>query len=210
MQPRITGLEPDPARPDAVRVVVNGKIFCTVPAATVATHGLAIGQPADGEFRDRTDRAADIEAAWRTLLRSLERRSFARHDLGRRLIRKGHPPEAVEAALTRADDAGLLDDAAFARQFVQSRAERGRGPARLTRDLQAMGIPRGLIDDAVRARWPEPADTTVSAEQVATRRAAQLKNLPPDVRRRRLLAYLGRRGFSGSAVSDIVRRLTRT
>jgi regulatory protein len=208
LPPRITGIEPDPSRPDAVRVVVNGKIFCTVPASSVATEGLVIGQAVDEQVRERTGRAADAEAAWRTLLRALERRAFARNDLGRRLARKGHLPEAVEAALERAAQAGLLDDAAYARQYVQSRAARGRGPARVARDLQALGVPRPLIDTAVAAEWPDPSDATASAEAVAVRRATQLKGLPPEVRRRRLLAYLGRRGFSGSAVSDIVRRLT--
>ena len=53
---------------------------------------------------------------------------------------------AVEAALERATGLGLLDDAAYARNYVQTRAARGRGPSRLIRDLLAMGVQRSLID----------------------------------------------------------------
>ena len=72
--------------------------------------------------------AADSEAAFRTALRALERRSFARADLGRRLVRKGHPAAAVDVALGRLLARGLLDDAAFA-WATPSAEHRGRGPA---------------------------------------------------------------------------------
>ena len=124
------------------------------------------------------------------VLTALERRSFARVDLGRRLIRKGHPRPAVDAALERAAGLGLLDDIEFARTYVQTRAARGRGPARLTRDLMAMGVERGLIDQAL-----------------AAKRVAQLGDLPRQVKRRRVLAYLARRGFAGRDISELVARI---
>jgi regulatory protein len=127
--------------------------------------------------------------------------------LGRRLLRKGHPRAAVEAALERAAALGLLDDAAFARNFVQSRAARGRGPSRLIRDLLGMGVERSLIDRALAAEWPEGADRSSLPLALATKRAAQLGALPRQVKRRRLLAYLARRGFSGREVTEMVERV---
>ncbi len=76
---------------------------------------------------------------------------------------KAIPRPAVEAALERIPSLGLLDDAAYARNYVQTRAARGRGPARLTRDLLAMGVERSLIDRALDAEWPEGSDRTRGA-----------------------------------------------
>src|SRR2546423_10238099 len=126
--PRIPALEPDPRRPEAVRVEVDGIRFGTVPRELVATDHLAVGRELDPALQDRLGAAADIEAAYRTALRALEVRSFARGDLARRLSRKGHPRPALEAALERIHGLGLLDDAAYARNYVQTRAARGRGP----------------------------------------------------------------------------------
>jgi SOS response regulatory protein OraA/RecX len=42
---------------------------------------------------------------------------------------------------------------------------------------------------------------------LASKRAAQLRDLPRHVRRRRVLAYLARRGFSGREVSEMVGKL---
>jgi regulatory protein len=137
----------------------------------------------------------------------VERRSFARADLGRRLRRKGHAAEAVEAALGRLGERGYLDDAAFAANYVETRAARGRGPLRLRRDLAAMGVERSVIDRALAAH----ADASDAAgdlpRTLAAKRAAQLGDLPRHVRRRRVLAYLARRGYSGREVTDMVGKL---
>jgi len=205
--PVLTALEPDPRRPGTLRVEVDGTRFGAVPAELARAACLAVGRVVDAELHERLTAAADAEAAFRTLLRALERRSFARADLGRRLIRKGHPRAAVEAAIERAVGLGLLDDAAFALTYVQTRAARGRGPSRLTRDLMAMGVERSVIDRALAAEWPEGSDRSRVPLALAAKRAAQLGDLPRPVKRRRVLAYLARRGFSGRDITDLVARL---
>jgi regulatory protein len=205
--PVLTALEPDPRRPGTLRVEVDGTRFGAVPAELARAAGLAVGRAVDAELHERLTAAADAEAAFRTLLRALERRSFARADLARRLIRKGHPRPAVEAAIERAFGLGLLDDAAFALTYVQTRAARGRGPSRLTRDLMAMGVERSLIDRALAAEWPEGSDRSRVPMALAVKRAAQLGDLPRPVKRRRVLAYLARRGFSGRDITDLVARV---
>ncbi|HEX6406399.1 MAG TPA: regulatory protein RecX, partial [Gemmatimonadales bacterium] len=146
---RITALDPDPRRPDAVRIEIDGIRFGAVPRQVVTAENLIVGGELNDQLQERLSAAADVEAAFRTALRALEGRSFARGDLGRRLQRKGHPRPAVEIALERVAQLGLLNDAAFAQSYVETRAARGRGPARLVRDLMAMGVERAVIDRAV-------------------------------------------------------------
>jgi regulatory protein len=205
----ITALAPDPRRPGTLRIEIDGQRFGAVPAEVAASAGLAPGLVLDAELRDRLLTAADAEAAFRTALRALERRAFARHDLGRRLRRKGHPSHAVDSALERASGLGLLDDAAFALTYVQTRTARGRGPSRLTTDLMAMGVERSLIDCAIAAEWGEGSDRTAIPRTLAAKRAAQLGDLPRPVKRRRVLAYLARRGFAGRDISDMVAHIVR-
>jgi regulatory protein len=188
-------------------VLVEGKLFCTVHEAATAAAALEVGADWTPERAASAGQAADEEAAWRAVLTALEHRSHAASDLRRRLVRKGHPPAAVDHAIARGLEAGLLDDAQFARNYVESRAARGRGPARLRRDLSALGIGQRMIDAAITARWPEPEDALALARELAQRRARQLATQPWEVRRRRILAYLARRGFSGSTVNELVRRV---
>ena len=201
---RITAIEHDPRRPGTVRLELDGTRFGVVPAELIAAEGLSPGQTIAPEVHERLSAAADIEAAFRTGLRMLELRSFARADLGRRLQRKGHPRAAIDIALARLLTLGLLNDEAYARNYVQTRAARGRGPSRLVRDLLALGVQRSLIDRAVAAEWPEGSDRTSMPQALVSKRAAQLGTLPRQTKRRRLLAYLARRGFSGRDVSALV------
>lgn len=201
---RITAIEHDPRRPGTVRLELDGTRFGVVPAELVAAERLSPGQTIEPDVHERLSAAADVEAAFRTGLRMLELRSFARVDLGRRLQRKGHPRAAIDIALARLLVLGLLNDEAYARNYVQTRAARGRGPSRLVRDLLALGVQRSLIDRAVAAEWPEGSDRTSMPQALVSKRAAQLGTLPRQTKRRRLLAYLARRGFSGRDVSALV------
>jgi regulatory protein len=193
MSRTITGLDPDPARAGFVRVQLDGAPYCSLPVTRIAAAGFTAGDALDARGVRELNQAADEEAAYRTLLRTLERRSFAVAELRRTLVRKGHPKDAVEAALARGVRAGLLDDAAFAVRFVQSRTERGRGPLRIRRDLLALGVDTVVVERALDAA-------------LARKRLSQLHGLSPSVQLRRVTAYLGRRGFSGRAVTEMVRR----
>ncbi|NOT06731.1 MAG: RecX family transcriptional regulator [Gemmatimonadales bacterium] len=117
------------------------------------------------------------------------------------------PPGAAQAAVARATGLGLVDDARFAVGFAQTRAGRGRGPLRLRRDLASLGVDRAVIEKALAEAFGENGVPAPDAGALARRRLQQLRGLPRPVQRRRLLAFLARRGFSGGEVRDIVSRL---
>lgn len=200
---KITAVEPDPRRKGAVRVYCDGKHRWTAALADVEE--LRVGVVADAAALEMLERAADAEAALRSALKHVARRAFARMDLDRRLRRKGHPPDAVTKALEALETLKLLDDEAFARGYVESRAARGRGPLRVQRDLMAMGVERRIIDQALDAAWPASVAPEELARTLAAKRLKQLgKGLPRQALRRRLVQYLARRGFGGSQAGKVV------
>jgi len=201
----LTGLAPDPRRLDYRLVEVDRGRFASLPAADLADLELRIGAEIPEPVLQRLHELADIEAAHRAGLRALARRAHARFDLRRRLLQKQHPPAAIDVALDRLLSAGLLDDARFAVDYAAAKAFRGRGPARLIRDLLAQGVERRVAEEAVRtslaAEGIDPAD---AVRALAEKRARQLAALPPAVRKRRLTAFLVRRGFQGSDIRAVI------
>jgi regulatory protein len=189
-----------------VRVRVDGRVFCTVDAAEAAGRGLTVGLPWD-DHAGKAELAAEHEASWRALLRALERRNFSIGEIRRRLKQKGHQPEAVEYAIGRGLADRLLDDRVFALRYVESRSARGRGPSRLRQDLRQLGVDGALIEAAILAQWPEPEDALDLCRQLAERRARQLGALAPEVKRRRLIGYLARRGFTGARAGTVIRQV---
>jgi regulatory protein len=203
----ISALVPDPRRPGATRIEVDGKPLWTVGRRVSEREGLTDGMPLTDAVMQRLEEAADEEAALRTALRLLERRPFARRDLARRLVRKGHSSGAVEAALDQAGAMGLLDDLDFALQYVEIRARRGQGPRRLFRDLRGLGVEGPTAEEAIAATFPPEVDLGPQVHALAVKRASQLGDLPLPVKRRRLHAYLQRRGYDTSEVIDAVREV---
>lgn len=204
----VAELVPDPRRPGSTRIIVDGRPAWTVPADMVAALGLVPGRALPGGAVSALDAAADVEAAFRAGLRALEQRAHGTTELGRKLDRRGHPPEAVAGALERLTRLGLLDDAAFARGYVEARARRGRGPLRIRHDLARLGVSPELVTAAMVALQADDApDPMAKTLAQAERRAAAMTGLTRDAKRRRLLAFFARRGWSGSEANSHVRRL---
>lgn len=128
-------------------------------------------------------------------LRALDRRAYGRAELGEYLARKGAEPEIVTRVLDRFTDVGLLDDEAYASQWVESR-HRMRGLSRraLTQELRRKGLDEEVIDEAVGQL--DHGDDSAAAHELARRRARTLAKQPYDVALRRVVSALGRRGFS--------------
>jgi len=204
----LTGLAPDPRRPDYRLVEVDRGRFASLPAEALADIGLVVGGEISERVFARLQELADLEGAYRAALRALARRAHARFDLRRRLLQKQHPRLAVDGALERLLAQDLLDDARFARDYAGAKAARGRGPARLVKDLLAQGVDRAVAEAAVRAALAdEGMDPAAAVRVVAAKRARQLAGLPLAVRKRRLVAFLARRGFQGAEVRHIVEGL---
>jgi len=205
----LTGLAPDPRRPDYRLVEVDRGRFASLPAQELTGLDLVVGREIGPLVLERLQQLADVEAAHRAAQRAIARRAHARFDLRRRLLQKQHPPDAVDAALERLSAAGLLDDARFAVDYAAAKARRGRGPSRLTSDLQAQGVDRRVAEEAVRTSLAaEGVDPGDAVRALAEKRAKQLAGLPPLVRKRRLVAFLVRRGFQGSEVRSVVEAIS--
>jgi regulatory protein len=204
----LTALAPDLRRPDYRVVEVDRGRFASLRAADLAALNLEVGAVIpDGTFA-RLQELADVEAAHNAALRAVARRAHARFDLRRRLLQKQHPPAAVDQALERLAALGLLDDARFASDFAAAKSRRGRGPARLVRDLQAQGVERQVAEQAVQSSLAEEGvDPAETVRRLAEKRARQLAGLPPAVLKRRLVAFLVRRGFTSGDVREVVESL---
>ncbi len=204
----ISDLLPDPRAPGYLLVEVDGARFASLPEEIVVLLGLCKGKLLDPEAFGELTRVADVEAAHRVALRLLAHRPRAVNEMLRQLRNRGHNPSAAAEAVGRLETNGLLDDLEFARHFARVRTGRGHGPPRLISDLLARGVDKRLAERVVyETIEEEDIDPMTQARQLAEKRSAQLGNLPAQKKRRRLLAYLGRRGYRGYEVDEMVREV---
>ena len=137
----------------------------------------------------------------------LSRRAWTGAELTARLRRRGAPADVAATVAEDLTARGYLDDAAFARHWVTTRAPRGYGAARLRAELQARGVARPLIDAALGAL--DRGDQLEEARRLARRRLPALRRAAPDKAAARLRDHLLRRGFPGGVVAQVVREALR-
>ena len=127
----------------------------------------------------------------------------------RRYLGKHGLSRFADTAIGRCVELGYLDDEAYARAFVRERIRlKPRGRPRLVSELLSRGIDRDTAEQAVETALDEEGVTEAALLRVvALRRARSLRDLDPPAARRRLAAFLGRRGFRTGAIREVVREL---
>ncbi|MGH2366133.1 MAG: regulatory protein RecX [Chloroflexota bacterium] len=147
-------------------------------------------------------RLPDAAAAWRDAANLLGYRGRSEAEVRERLQRRGYVDEVIETTLERLRAAGLVDDAAFAQQWVESRARQSpRGRRLLASELRGKGLPVEATEVALSTATTDGELALAAAE----RKARALRALPLDVARRRLWSHLARRGFDATTISSVVR-----
>src|SRR6516165_6515797 len=144
------------------------------------------------------------EQARALCLRLLTARSRTRAELSGQLSKRGYPDDVRERVLDRLAAVGLVDDAEFAEQWVQSRrAKAGKSKHALAAELHTKGVDNDVIT-AVMGGIDAGAERD-RAEQLV-RAKLRRETLGEDDRRvcRRLVAMLGRRGYDQTLASDVV------
>ncbi len=107
--------------------------------------------------------------------------------------------------LSRFEDVGLIDDAAFARSWVESRHySRGLAGRALSAELKQ----RGVAADEIRAAIDEqlgPDAEVSAARRLVERKLAATRGLPAEQRTRRLAGMLARKGYPAGLAFRVIR-----
>lgn len=205
---RITALKRSPRAPDTMLISVDGGRSVSLPVEHVVALGLSEGLELDGQVLGRFEELVEREGAYQKAIRLLAARPRGSWEMAQRLRSRGFNPSAASEAVGRLEEAGLLDDVAFAQHFARARAEKGHAPSRILSDLLHRGVERTVAERAIAAAVSiEEPDLLGQAEALARKRARQLGRLPAEKKVRRIVGYLARRGHGGGEVVAMVRRV---
>ncbi len=176
--------------------------------------------PRESASERRARRAAvdDPDEVLTAAARFLEARPRSTDEVRRRLRQAGYRGELVEVAIARLTELGYLDDAGFARSWVESRDRaRPRGARALRDELRRLGIGTADAEAALAAREAlatgddpddpdgmsgagerassDASDEAAAARLLVRKGAALVREQDPRKRRARAYALLVRAGF---------------
>lgn len=176
-----------------VRMTIGNQTV-VVPLGLYRERPLQEGEEIDLEAYDQWLLLRQYRYALDRAVGYLSMRSHSKKEIADKLLRIGYRPATVEMVLYKLDTAGVMDDADFARQWVEARANRKVGTRRMMQELHQKGIDRETAEEAVAAL---PTEALQEAANALAKKAWQKRKPTEDPRKvaNRVLAMLSRRGF---------------
>jgi regulatory protein len=165
--------------------------------------------PTPGSSADAVPEANPESVARSIVLTSLTATAKTRHQLAQLLAKRNIPDDVAEAVLDRFVEVGLIDDRAFARNWVLSRSH-GRGLARaaLSRELKQKGVAPDLIAEALEQVTHDDEETQARRLVEAKRRS--LAGLPWEKKFSRITGLLSRKGYPSGLAMRLAREYAST
>ncbi len=196
----ITALVAQKKNPDRVNVYLDGE-FAFGLAAIQAVH-LKRGQVLSDADVERLRTADDVERAHEKALSFLSIRPRSEWEVRQNLLKADYEAGTIDRVVERLRGVNLIDDAAFARYWIENRAQfRPKGRLALQQELRRKRIEPEVIEAALAeiASGDEQA-----ALQAALSKADRYRNLSRPEFAQKLSAHLARRGFDYETVRTAV------
>ncbi|QGU02226.1 Regulatory protein RecX [Corynebacterium kalinowskii] len=165
----------------------------------------ATGEP----LFDRVHEEAKAQVRHRALL-LLDQRARSRAELDTRLARLEFESGLIQEVLDDLERSGLIDDYAFASEWVRQRHQlRGKSRRALSQELDAKGISADIKDEALQQVSEE--DESEIAITLAVKKARTIRTQPTDRKDydkhlRRIVGMLARRGYGESLSYRVAKR----
>ncbi|HPG75090.1 MAG TPA: regulatory protein RecX [Rhodoglobus sp.] len=171
--------------------------IAVAPEEHPSPHSTEVAQQQDAVQRGGFDPINNVS------MNALARRGMSIAEMRDYLIGREFEGDEVELELERLMGVALLDDEHLAATLVRTLRERkGLGRSALTAELRRRKLEPAAVESALDDL--ETGDELERATEIALRRAPQLRSLDQATAKRRLGAFLMRKGYSGSVVSAAV------
>jgi regulatory protein len=205
----VTGIVASPRKEGRFDLMLDGKDRGLVSLELIDRYQLRIGVELDDARRAEIDEGIATLATYDRALNMLAANPRSERELRRRLVQKGEPEARVDAALARLVASGVVNDETFARQFTRSRVlGRGASRRRVRDELFKRGVSGQAAAQAIAEVFEdEQVDETALVEAAARKKLRGLGSVDEVTRRRRLYAFLMRRGYDSAQIRDAIVRV---
>lgn len=199
------------ARLPLYSVYVDGSLAFDLSDEVFVKFGLKTGDRIDEQMVEKISTAEAFFRAQRLAVNFLSYRPRGSKEVLDHMRKKGYSPELGRKVIQNLQKLGMINDEEFARMFVRDRMKRKPiGKAWLRRALQEKGISPHLVEKVFR-EYLSDEEQQKAAEELALRRlrlaSATFEKLDAPRKRKRLLEYLLRRGFSTDIAVATVRNV---
>jgi regulatory protein len=197
----VTKLEPQKKNPQRVNVYLDGEFAFGISRAVAPW--LSEGEQLSQQKAQELQQSDLTEGAYQRALSFLSYRNRSEQEIRSNLSKHHIPDEIIIDVLDKLRQSALVDDRAFARYWIENRAQfKPRGKRALSAELRQKGISREIIDDELCV-----VDEEDLALQCARGKASRYKDLDQINFQKKMYAYLNRRGFPYQVIKDTIQEI---
>ena len=188
------------------RITVNESDDLLVPSSLFRERPLHEGETISLEEYDQWLMVRQYRHALDRAVAFLASRARSRREIEQRLLQSGYRPCTVEMVLYKLERENLLDDADFARQWVEARSARKMGKTRIAMELRRKGISAEEAEAALESIDEEDqlAGAVALVEKAVTR---SKPGEDPRKTASRLTAMLARRGYGWDIARQAIQQV---
>ncbi len=202
--PKITHLEFKRRRPERFLVFWDDGEEQIFSPEVAVKYGFAPGKTFEISEYEEIVREDSILRAKDQLLRYLGIRPHSKKELLLKTMKKGYAPEHIEAALADLERVDLVDDAKFARQFIQNELLlRPCGKNLLKEKLLSRGVSGTIFEpilEEIIAKQPQEAVIKSIAEKFLKKN----RRLSTEQQREKLVRHLQSKGFEWELINWVL------
>lgn len=185
------------------RLTINESEDVIVPISLMRERPLKEGQPLNLEEYDNWLMIRQYRFALDRAVGYLAARARSKREIEQKLLQAGYRPCTVEMVIYKLERENLLDDADFARQWVESRSTHKLGRNRIAQELRRKGISQEEAEEALSVI--EDEDQLSGAIALAEKAAARIKpGEDPRKAASRIAGMLARRGYSWDVAKEAI------
>ena len=207
---RITKIENQKKHSGRKNIYADGKFLTGVSTETLARLALRTGDAISPDQLKTLQTSEELLKAKNAALRLLATRPRTEHEIRARLRRKNVPDIQIDRVTSELEAAGMLNDEEFARMYVRNAlALKPSGIQRLRQKLRLLGVERETVEDVLR-EYDQDVDLEAEAMKAARQYLQRHRSGQAAADRlrlkKRLTAFLARRGFAWDEISSTVQR----
>jgi len=200
--PTITAIKAQRKNAQRVSIFLDGEFAFGL--TRIVAGWLQVGQILDEEKIARLKAEDELEMAYLRAVNFLSYRPRSTAEVRQNLRKYKVPALLIEPTIERLVEKNFLNDLEFAKFWVENRnAFRPRGERALKIELRQKGISDEIIEEVLEALVDEES----LAYQAGLKRAKKLARYDWQDFRKKLGAFLARRGFSYAVISPLLPRL---
>jgi regulatory protein len=196
----VTEIKTQKRNKDRVSVYLDGEYAFGL--ARIVAAWLQVGQELSEEKIALLTSQDEVEAAYAKALRLINQREHSSAEIKQYLKRHEVMEPVIDDVVGRLERAGLVNDERFAQNWVENRSEfRPRSRRALAFELRSRGVSPDAIEMAL-----EPTNEEENAYRAALKQSSRYKHLAWPEYRQKMIAFLGRRGFSYGTCAPVAQR----